>query len=190
MDAIKLRAENKFRTPIHGRNFQGTTTFVGALYPEGNVQVYWTWKWFDFQIETERWRGGSRWCGFQFSRQDLLIGMWGTKQIEIGLPYDFSADDPDALRRVLQEAHDNLRAFSEGPGGTLRLSGGFVHSSVCERNRNLLFGFREQKPAQPTASLKKNTSEQTSTVGAKNGNRINETLLIRKETLKNAESLQ
>ena len=46
---IQLRNENKFRTPIHGRNFQGTTTCVGALYPEGNVQVYWTWKWFDFQ---------------------------------------------------------------------------------------------------------------------------------------------
>ena len=49
MNEIQLRTENKFRTPIHGRNFQSTTTFVGALYPEGNVQVYWTWKWFDFQ---------------------------------------------------------------------------------------------------------------------------------------------
>ena len=91
MNEIQLRTENKFRTPIHGRNFQSTTTFVGALYPEGNVQVYWTWKWFDFQI-----RGGfdgscrSRYCGFQFQNMGQLIGMWGTREIITGLPYDFS----------------------------------------------------------------------------------------------------
>lgn len=90
MNHIQLRNENKFRTPIHGRNFQNALTFVGALYPEGNVQVYWTWHWFDFQVEKKRWRGGSRWCGFQFSRQDLLIGMWHTRQILVGLPYDFA----------------------------------------------------------------------------------------------------
>ena len=91
MNEIQLRTENKFRTPIHGRNFQGTTTCVGALYPEGNVQVYWTWKWFDFQI-----RGGfdgscrSRYCGFQFQNMGHLIGMWDTREIITGLPYDFS----------------------------------------------------------------------------------------------------
>ena len=91
MNNIQLRNENKFRTPIHGRNFQGTTTCVGALYPEGNVQVYWTWKWFDFQI-----RGGfdgscrSRYCGFQFQNLGQLIGMWDTREIITGLPYDFS----------------------------------------------------------------------------------------------------
>ena len=91
MNNIQLRTENKFRTPIHGRNFQGTTTCVGALYPEGNVQVYWTWKWFDFQI-----RGGfdgscrSRYCGFQFQNLGQLIGMWDTREIITGLPYDFS----------------------------------------------------------------------------------------------------
>ena len=91
MNEIQLRTENKFRTPIHGRNFQGTTTFVGALYPEDNVQVYWTWKWFDFQI-----RGGfdgscrSRYCGFQFQNMGQLIGMWDTREIITGLPYDFS----------------------------------------------------------------------------------------------------
>ena len=91
MNNIQLRNENKFRTPIHGRNFQGTTTCVGALYSEGNVQVYWTWKWFDFQI-----RGGfdgscrSRYCGFQFQNLGQLIGMWDTREIITGLPYDFS----------------------------------------------------------------------------------------------------
>ena len=91
MNEIQLRTENKFRTPIHGRTFQSTTTCVGALYPEGNVQVYWTWKWFDFQI-----RGGfdgscrSRYCGFQFQNMGHLIGMWGTREIITGLPYDFS----------------------------------------------------------------------------------------------------
>ena len=91
MKNIQLRNENKFRTPIHGRNFQGTLTCVGALYPEGNVQVYWTWKWFDFQI-----RGGfdgscgSRYCGFQFQDVRHLIGMWDTREIITGLPYDFS----------------------------------------------------------------------------------------------------
>ena len=91
MNEIQLRTENKFRTPIHGRTFQSTTTFVGALYPEGNVQVYWTWKWFDFQI-----RGGfdgscrSRYCGFQFQNMGQLIRMWDTREIITGLPYDFS----------------------------------------------------------------------------------------------------
>lgn len=91
MNEIKLRNENKFRTPIHGRNFQGTTTFVGALYPEGNVQVYWTWKWFDFQRhENYGIHGGSRYCGFQFQNVEHLIGMWDTREIITGLPYDFS----------------------------------------------------------------------------------------------------
>ena len=122
MNNIQLRNENKFRTPIHGRNFQGTTTCVGALYPEGNVQVYWTWKWFDFQIRVGFWkvlriplsvrntvtfclafanktfqnpRGfdgscRSRYCGFQFQNLGQLIGMWDTREIITGLPYDFS----------------------------------------------------------------------------------------------------
>ena len=117
MNEIQLRTENKFRTPIHGRTFQSTTTFVGALYPEGNVQVYWTWKWFDFQIRVGFWkvcdfntvtfclafanktfqnpRGfdgscRSRYCGFQFQNLGQLIGMWDTREIITGLPYDFS----------------------------------------------------------------------------------------------------
>ena len=124
MNTIHLRTENKFRTPIHGRNFQGTTTCVGALYPEDNVQVYWTWKWFDFQIrggfseksETSVCEGfqtegngvvhrrrneqhpdfsadgscRSRYCGFQFQNMGHLIGMWDTREIITGLPYDFS----------------------------------------------------------------------------------------------------
>ena len=122
MNTIHLRTENKFRTPIHGRNFQGTTTCVGALYPEDNVQVYWTWKWFDFQIrggfseksasvcESQTEGNGvvhrrrneqhpdfsadgscrSRYCGFQFQNMGHLIGMWDTREIITGLPYDFS----------------------------------------------------------------------------------------------------
>ena len=122
MNEIQLRTENKFRTPIHGRNFQSTTTFVGTLYPEGNVQVYWTWKWFDFygkagfcnevaegngvagsreanpatpplfrqRHENYAIHGGSRYCGFQFQNLGQLIGMWDTREIITGLPYDFS----------------------------------------------------------------------------------------------------
>lgn len=88
MNDIQLRNENKFRTPIYGRNFQGTTTCIGALYPEGNVQVYWTWKWFDFQKDAV-FRQGSRYCGFQFQNIGHLIGMWDTREIITGLPYDF-----------------------------------------------------------------------------------------------------
>jgi len=90
MNNIQLRNENKFRPPIHGRNFQGTLTCVGALYPEGNVQVYWTWKWFDFQRHESEIDGGSRYCGFQFQDVGHLIGMWDTREIITGLPYDFS----------------------------------------------------------------------------------------------------
>lgn len=91
MNEIKLRNGNKFRTPIYGRNFYGSTTFVGALYPEGNVQVYWTWHWFDFQRDGN-WEldMGSRYCGFQFQNLGHLIGMWHTREIITGLPYDFS----------------------------------------------------------------------------------------------------
>ena len=90
MNKIKLRNENKFRTPIYGRNFQSTITFVGALYPEGNVQVYWTWKWFDFQRHESEGQGGSRYCGFQFQNVGHLIGMWDTREIITGLPHGFS----------------------------------------------------------------------------------------------------
>ena len=89
MNNIQLRNENKFRTPIYGRNFQGTTACVGALYPEGNVQVYWTWKWFDFQKDAV-FRQGSRHCGFQFQNVQHLIGMWDTREIITGLPHSFS----------------------------------------------------------------------------------------------------
>ena len=113
MNDIQLRNENKFRTPIHGRNFQGTTTFVGALYPEGNVQVYWTWRWFDFQVEAQRWKGGSRWCAFQFSRQDLLLGMWDTREILIGLPYDFSHLIPTHFAEFYKRHLDTFNLSAE-----------------------------------------------------------------------------
>lgn len=90
MNTIELQNKNKFRTPLYGRNFRGTTTFVGALYPEGNVQVYWTWHWFDFQCHESEIEGGSRWCGFQFQNMGHLLGMWDTREIITGLPFDFS----------------------------------------------------------------------------------------------------
>ena len=34
--------------------------------------------------------GGSRYCGFQFQNVGQLIGMWDTREIITGLPYDFS----------------------------------------------------------------------------------------------------
>ena len=97
MNDIQLRNENKFRTPIYGRNFQGTTTCVGALYPEGNVQVYWTWKWFDFQKDAV-FRQGSRYCGFQFQNTDHLIGMWDTREIITGAALRLFASHHDPLR--------------------------------------------------------------------------------------------
>ena len=33
---------------------------------------------------------GSRYCGFQFQNMGQLIGMWDTREIITGLPYDFS----------------------------------------------------------------------------------------------------
>ena len=122
MNNIQLRNENKFRTPIHGRNFQGTTTCVGALYPEGNVQVYWTWKWFDFQRhEDYEIHGGSRYCGFQFQNVGQLIGMWDTREIITGLPYDFSHLITTHFRCVLQKAYNDLRTLSARTRGTRHL---------------------------------------------------------------------
>ena len=74
----KTTKSEKIRKPIFGYDYKHDVTFIAALYPEGNVQVYWC---------NDPDDGTGTWTAQQFSALYLLMGMWGTMEIHTGLPF-------------------------------------------------------------------------------------------------------